>query len=453
MKKTLFITGVGGFIGKNLLKKLNFNLYQHVCAIGRTKTDEIINYMPRANFIFIEADIFEINLYSQYLKSAHIIIHLAALTGKAPREEYFRTNRDATRILLEHCRKDRIERFLFVSSIAAKFRNIKHYYYAQSKLEAEDSVKASMIPYTILRPTIVLGKDAPILDSFRKMIKPPIIPIFGNGLTKIQPVFVEDLADCMLQIINSGKFINENIEIGGPEEITIESFIKCIHRLTKKGPYRSVYLPVSFLATILSVLERYLFSFLPFTAGQLASFSNKGISENNPFIGSDQINLVGIDEMLARSLRLKETEDSNFEAVRKECRILVRYLIGSHVNAYTEKKYIQGHQKLNMELSDRFIDQLLMKKAIKSLFWVRLADIYSSIFYPQAAIRKKILLLIAILECQSFSYAQLDSVDEKSAFRLFLKLAKKGITSLIMLALSMILIGPFHAVSKLGENK
>ncbi len=452
-KNTLFFTGLSGFIGRNILDKVDFRLYQHVYAIGRNKTCEIERYTSSIpNFTFIKADIFDVGAYRQCLASANVIIHLAAVTGKVPREEYVKANRDATRVLLEHCRKDKVERFVFVSSIATKFKNIEHYYYAQSKLEAEADVQAAMVPYTILRPTIVLGKDSPILDSFIRMIKLPMVPIFGDGSNNIQPIFVKDLADYILHLIGSKKFIGETIEIGGPEIITIESFIKSLHRLVKGGIFRTFHLPVTPLAAFLTILEKHMLSILPFTAGQLSSFTNDGTSEKNPFVGREQITLLGIEEMLVRSLMMKETEVLDFEALKAECRIFGHYLIDGTLNAYTEKKYIQGHQKLEIEISEKPIDQLLLKKAVKSPFWVRLTDIYSSIFFRQAIVRKKLLLLIAILECQQDGYAHLDAVDEKTAFRLFLELGQKGIVSIIMLIISIILIGPFHATSKLSEK-
>ena len=173
--------------------------------------------------------------------------------------------------------------------------------------------------------------------------------------------------------------------------------------------------------------------------------------EKNSFVGGEQITPLGIEEMLVRSLMMKETDVSDFEALKAECRIFGHYLIDDTVNVYTEKKYIQGHQKLEIEISEKPIDQLLLKKAVKSPFWVTLTDIYSSIFFRQAIVRKKLLLLIAILECQQDGYAQLDAVDEKTAFGLLLKLGQKGILSL-MLIISIILIGPFHAANKLSER-
>lgn len=436
----------------NLLTRLDLSSFKHIFGVGTTENDTIRSFMKEPNFTFIKADILEPNTYVQYLQSSDIVIHMAAMTGKASREAYFRINRDGTHTLLASCQEAKIGRFIFISSIAATFHKIKYYYYAQSKIAAEEDIKNSGIPYTILRPTIVIGEGSPVLMSFKKMIEPPLVPIFGDGRAEIQPIFVGDLVHYILHVINHDRFMNKTIEVGGPERIRIESFIKNLHYLTKKGTFRSIHLPITFFSTILAILEKYFLNLLPFTAGQLASFSNDGTLNENSFKATDGLAFIGINEMLARSLKLEDAEMFKIEALRRECGILSHYLINSDVNEYTVDKYIQGHIILNIRINNKLIDRILIKNAIKSSFSISLADVYSSVFYPHAIIRKKILLLIAILECQALSYGHLDSIDEKSKFRLFVKLGKKAISFLVILTLSIILIGPFHAVSYFTER-
>lgn len=447
MKKKVFITGVTGFVGRNLLKMMDFAQYQHIYGVGRSENDAIRPFLGGDNFTFIQSDILDAQGYREYLKSSDVVVHLAALTGKACEEEYFRVNLDGTRVLLEQCQAVKIDRFLYISSIAAKFSDVKYYHYAKAKLAAEDEVRNSTIPYTIIRPTILLGNGAPLLESFKKLIKGPVVPIFGDGLTRIQPIYVGDFADCILDIINHDRFKSETIEVGGPEEITIESFIKRFQGLMKNDVYRSVHLPIWLFRGILGRLERYFINIIPFTAGQLASFSNNGTAEENAYMNSERTSMIGIDEMLARSMKEKGTDLLHIKSQRKECEILGRYLVNSDVNAYTKEKYIQGHKKLCIGTANGFIDRLLMKRATKGLFWVGIADVYSSIICRNALIRKKILLMIAILECQQPSYQILDTVEKKHRYWLYLELVKRALVFSANLILSIILIGPFHAVS------
>lgn len=451
-KKTLFITGATGFIGKVLLSKLDFKEYDHVYCLGRSVNDRIKSSFSEDNFTFIKGDLFQPQIYSRYLALSDTVIHLAAITGKAKRDDYFHVNLEGTKILLQKCKHFKIDRFVFISSIAAKFKNTKYYYYAQSKIEAEKSVILSGLPYLIIRPTIVIGRKSAVMESFTKLASFPLVPIFGPGTVKIQPIFVMDLANNILHIIKHNRFLDKTIELGGPEQITIEDFIKRIHQFEEKGTYRSIHLPISLFTTVLSLLEKFSIKILPFTAGQLATFSHNGTCSNYHIMDKDQVSLIIIDEMLSRSLEKKKSNQSTIEMLRHECRILTRYLINSDVNEYTELKYIQGHKSLRISNNKRLIDRVLIKKAIKNSFWVKLVDIYSSIFCPNAIIRKKLVLLIAILECQASSYGRLDFINEKSKLLLCIDLVQKAIVFIFMLIFSIIFFAPLHAVGNLGSR-
>ena len=65
------------------------------------------------------------------------MLHLAAVTGKNRPAEYFRVNREGTRALVDECRRRRVKRIIYISTIAAKFQDQRRYYYAQSKHQAE----------------------------------------------------------------------------------------------------------------------------------------------------------------------------------------------------------------------------------------------------------------------------------------------------------------------------
>ena len=161
--KTLFITGGSGFIGSRLIKQIRAENYKNIYCLSRREVDKSLYGPLPENIRFIKGDILKPESYEKHLSNDTIVIHLAALTGKAPREEYFRINSEGTRVLTEQCRNRGIIRIVFISSIAAAFKNIEGYHYAESKIEAERIVKRSGVPFTILRPTIVTGEGSPIL--------------------------------------------------------------------------------------------------------------------------------------------------------------------------------------------------------------------------------------------------------------------------------------------------
>jgi NADH dehydrogenase len=196
------------------------------------------------------------------------------------------------------CRRAGVRRFLYISTIAAKFINQNRYYYAQSKRQAEEVVAGSGLGFTIVRPTIVLGKGSPILDSLSRLASLPVIPVFGNGRALVQPVSVDDLAASLVAILEDPAFVRRTVEIGGPEILSIEKLLLRIRSARHPGGARILHLPAGLMAGCVGVLEKILLPVLPFTAGQIASFVNDGTIEADPRVARWQAAMQKIDQML-----------------------------------------------------------------------------------------------------------------------------------------------------------
>jgi nucleoside-diphosphate-sugar epimerase len=446
--KTLFITGGSGFIGSHLIKRINPGGYKKIYCLSRREVDGSLSGSLPENIRFIKGDILKPESYEGYLSGSDTVIHLAALTGKVPREEYFRINSEGTRVLIERCKNSDIKRFIFISSIAADFRNIEGYYYAQSKIEAERIVKRSGISFTIIRPTIVTGKGSPIIQSLLKLAKMPVVPVFDGGKAVIQPVYIDDLTACILEIIEKDLFRDQTVIAAGPEQITMKEFIRKIHKLISHKKFRMVSLPARPIAKVLLKVEDRMLPYLPFTAGQLASFTNDGIGEGCN-CHDDNSRLKKIDEMLRLSLSSEEALHGDMPDLEKECRNFTNYLIDNEPDGYILSKYIHGHRVTGIDDNVGSFDILLVRAANKNKFLTRLADTYASVFYKNAVIRKKLLLLLSILECCSSTYDQVDTVNVRSRNLLYVKVGQKAFVFLLSLITSIILFSPFKFYSAL----
>src|SRR5882672_471847 len=176
----VFLTGATGFLGRHVRRQLERGEGLAVAELSRARGADLL--VPAS--------------YERELAGADIVLHLAAATGRAAPADHFRVNVEGTRILLEQSRRHGARRFVFVSSIAAKFPDIRRYPYARAKLEAEALVAGGGIEYSIIRPTIIAGPGAPVLAGLRRLAMLPIVPVFGTGRVRVQPIFVDDLADC-----------------------------------------------------------------------------------------------------------------------------------------------------------------------------------------------------------------------------------------------------------------
>lgn len=256
MQRSLLITGASGYVGRWLLRRMEPGRFANVVCLVRRPDAIEPSVRERLGIELVQGDLGAPQNYRNRLAECTTVVHLAALTGKAPRAEHFRVNAEGTRQLVETCAEAGVREFLHVSSIVVKFADQTQYFYAQAKGQAEQFVARSGLDYTIVRPTTVLGPRSGVLRRMKRLAKLPVMPVFGNGRARTQPIFVGDLADCLLAILGEGRFRGETIELGGPEVITIEALLNRIRRLKFGKSPRAVHLPLGPIRTILGLLER-----------------------------------------------------------------------------------------------------------------------------------------------------------------------------------------------------
>jgi nucleoside-diphosphate-sugar epimerase len=292
MPGPILITGGSGFVGSRLLALAATNGRRVIC-LSRSQPSPV-----PGKFEFHPADLSDGDACGRAMAGCETVIHLAAATGKRAPAEYFRVNRDGTETMVREAQKAGVRRFLFVSTIAVRFADASRYYYAQSKRQAESVVRESSLAWTIVRPTIVLGPHAPVLEGLRKIAGLPVMPVFGSGRAPVQPVLVDDLARMLSDIAGQPGLNSRTIEIGGPEVLSIEQLMLRIRRKLGIRNQARIHLPVNLVGACLGLLEPVLRSLLPVTAGQLASFTNDGTAAPDLSPPGATAGMRGVDHML-----------------------------------------------------------------------------------------------------------------------------------------------------------
>jgi hypothetical protein len=143
----------------------------------------------------------------------------------------------------------------------------------------------------------------------------------------------------------------------------------------------------------------------------------------------------------------------DFKALDRECSVFCRYLIGQAPNDYVKKKYREAHRSRSFARHNPSIpsDDFLVKIARISPWSTRFIDVYSSFFQRTSLVRKKLVLLLAILESAEPSHHYLESVDSTIAL-IVVKSVLRSLTFVVLLLIGAVLIFPFQLVFRGGAN-
>ena len=115
-----------------------------------------------------------------------------------------------------------------------------HLEYFSGKAQLEEALKSSDISYAILRPTVLFGKEDILINNIAWMLRTfPVFGVFGDGRYRLQPIYVNDLAQ--LAVEAGERHTNEIINAIGPETFTYRELVETIGEIIgRKRPLLSI---------------------------------------------------------------------------------------------------------------------------------------------------------------------------------------------------------------------
>ena len=138
------------------------------------------------------------------------------------------------------------------------------------------------------------------------------------------------------------------------------------------------------------------------------------------------------------------------EALDRECSVFCRYLIGQEPNEYVKRKYRDAHRSLSWARVDQAnpSDIFLLHVARIRPWSSKVIDAYARVFRPASLVRKKLILLLAILESCAPSHLYLDAVDASSIPAFVLKSLPRCATFVLAFSLAVFLIFPLELAAR-----
>lgn len=234
-KPLIALTGATGFVGRHLMTDLSRRGYRLRILLRRPVPE-----FTTGEQVLIGDLASPINL-NEAMRGVDYVIHSAgiahAMSGR-PEDDYRSVNRDATRALAHAARHAGVARFVFLSSVRAQCGPVSDHpigdddaprptdAYGRSKLEAEEALAETGIPFVALRPALVYGPGVKgnLAALFKLARKPWPLP-FGAFRARRSLVGLETLAGAVVHAMTLNEPPNRAFLVSDPEPVSIAEII------------------------------------------------------------------------------------------------------------------------------------------------------------------------------------------------------------------------------------
>lgn len=447
-QRIVFLTGGSGFIGRRVVAALAASPEITVRALVR-RAGQIGDRVSE-----VVGDLGNSETYRAALRGSDCVVHLAALTGAASDDAHLAVNRDGTRALVEACNAERVEKIVFVSTIAVTYPDLSHYAYGRSKRDAESIVRDSGLEYLILRPTIVVGAGSPIWEKLSGLAALPVMPLLGGGSVRVQPVWVDDVARAVAGAARRSVLPSRAFDLGGPEALTFADFMRRIRRARtgKEGP--ALPLPLAPVLPIVGAIEKIAGGRSPVTRGQFAAFLFDSAAASDALAEELAPSRMTVNEMIAalsaQPAAAIARPVENDAVLLAEGEQFARYLLGGPVPSSVLDAYVRAHHVSRVSESGcpPTLDRALIALARRGPFWTRAADSYAALFARSGLLRRKLVLLVAILESHGASARAIDTAQPGSTAGWIVDAGVRGAASVLLLALAGIALVPMRLLDR-----
>lgn len=235
----LLLTGATGTIGLPLLRRLTAAGVPVRCLVR----DPRRLGSERVRVQIALGDLGDPFTFRHALRGVDTVVHLASAIRDQPIGSIEELSGVATWRLVQAAERAGVNRFVFFSVLGASTRSPARL--MRAKAIAERALIESSLAYTVFAPSLVYSPGDPFLRLLERMSLLPVMPIPGTGRATFQPIWAEDVADCVMAALPGGAQGEDSqqtrYELAGPHTLTYREFVACLLRsLRRRRPIVSI---------------------------------------------------------------------------------------------------------------------------------------------------------------------------------------------------------------------
>ncbi len=294
----ILVTGGTGFVGPKVIHALRA-ASKDVRALVRSPGSQRVTTLKSWGVEVVEGDATDPASLRRAVEGCETVVHLVAIIQGSP-SDFERVMSAATRDLVTAARDVGVSRFLLMSALGVSERTKDLVPYYRAKWEMERTVREAGIEHVIFRPSFVFGERGGALEQFKRLARlSPVTPIVGSGERRIQPIWVDDVAEYFVRGLDLDAATNSTFELGGPDVVTWNDFWTQLKRaLGVRRP--SLHVPVGLMRLQALVLERL--PNAPVTRDQLTMLeAGDNVVTDDEAVRTFQLPLIPLAEQLRRA--------------------------------------------------------------------------------------------------------------------------------------------------------
>lgn len=267
------VFGGSGFLGRYVVKRLAAAGYTTRAAVRDTEGAMFLRPMGRVGQVVpMYASLTNEATIARAVEGAELVVNLVGILAERKPGDFQRIQADGAGLIAKHAAAACVERMVHVSAIGADAASPS--LYARTKAAGEAAVMAAMPQAVILRPSLVFGAEDQFFNRFGAMAQYfPFMPVIC-GDTRMQPVYVGDVADAVMRGLTGTDTAGHLYELGGPRVWTFREILAYILKETRRN-HRMIEIPAGVARMQASIAEKL--PTKPFTRDQLLLLSRDNV--------------------------------------------------------------------------------------------------------------------------------------------------------------------------------
>ena len=271
------ITGATGFIGRAIVAQARAAGHQVRAIVRDPRSAKWL--ADQFNCELVAGNVVDAGSLTTAVHGVHGVVHLVGIIRERGALTLDRVHRLGTANIVAATQQAGVKQFIHMSALGTRPGACSQYH--QTKWAAEEIVRQSGLDWTIFRPSLVYGPGNQSITELAKIVRmAPVIPVLGNGRSKIQPVSVAVVAEAFVGAITNPNAVHQTYDLCGPVAFTWNELYDRL--LIAQGRHKPKWhLPLP-LAQMLATLGEWLLPNPPFTRDQLCMLQEDNTGDPGP---------------------------------------------------------------------------------------------------------------------------------------------------------------------------